>query len=416
VENIVVKGFTTRAIHSPFAVNDAHKALRMPVYDSVSFELESAEEMEAAFAGRKVVHAYSRITNPTVEDFEQRIKAITGAFAVAALSSGMAAISTAILSIAGNGDNLIASKFLFGDTYSFFKDTLANFGIEVRLADPLNPDSFECLVDERTRALYLETVTNPLLYVPDLESFSSIAKRHEVALVVDTTMTPPFLFDSKKFGVDVEVLSATKAISGGATVLGGLIIDNGTYDWGNNRLLAGYAKKFGPFAFISKIRKQTVRYLGSCLTPHNAYLLSLGLETLALRLEKACSNALVVAKYLDERPEIKTVNYPGLVKSPFYEIVARQFPRLPGPVVSFELEGKERCFAFINALRVIRRSTNLHDNKSLCIHSASTILAHLSEKERLEAGVTPSCVRLSVGIEDVEDIISDIEQALEGGT
>ena len=407
-------GFTTSALHSPFAVNDSHNALRMPVYDCVSFELESAEEMEAAFSGRRAVHSYTRITNPTVEDFEQRIKAITRAFAVVALSSGMAAITTAILSIAGSGDNLVASKFLFGDTYSFLKDTLSNLGIEVRLADPLNPESFERVVGERTRAIYLETVTNPLLYVPDLESFSAIAKRHAVALIVDTTMTPPYLFNSKKFGVDVEVLSATKAISGGATVLGGLIIDNGTYDWGNNRLLAGHAKKFGHFAFISKIRKQTARYLGSCLAPHNAYLLSLGLETLALRLEKACSSALIVAEYLEGCPEVKVVNYPGLRKSPFYEVAARQFLRLPGPVVSFELVCKERCFAFINALRIIRRSTNLHDNKSLCIHPASTILAHLTETERLEAGVTPSCVRLSVGIEDVEDIINDIEQALDG--
>ncbi len=408
-----MKGFTTRAIHPAFAVPDVHRPLRTPVYDCVSFELESAEEMEAAFAGRKAVHAYTRITNPTVEDFEQRIKSLTGAFAVAALSSGMAAISTALFSLAGSGDNLVASKFLFGDTYSFLKETLAGLGIEVRFGDPLDPASFERLIDENTRALYLETVSNPLLYVPDLDSFSAIAKRHGVALVVDTTMTPPYLFDSKKFGVDVEVLSATKAISGGATVLGGLIIDYGTYDWGKNRLLAGYAKKFGPFALISKIRKQTGRYLGGCLAPHNAYLLSLGLETLALRLEKACSNALIAAKYLDSRRGVKIVHYPGLEKSPFCELAARQFPRLPGPVVSFELGDKESCFAFINALRVIRRSTNLHDNKSLCIHPASTILAHLSEAERLEAGVTPSCVRLSVGIEEVEDIVNDINQALE---
>jgi len=408
-----MNGFTTKAIHSPFAVNDSHGALRMPVYDCVSFELESAEEMEAAFAGRKPAHAYTRITNPTVEDFEQRIKAVTGSFAVVALSSGMAAISTAILSITGAGDNLVASKFLFGDTYSFLKETLSGLGIEVRFADPLHPETFERLIDGRTRAIYLESLSNPLLYVPDLASFSAIAKRHGVALVVDTTMTPPYLFNSREFGVDVELLSATKAISGGATALGGLVIDNGTYDWGNNRLLSACAKKYGPFAFISKIRKQTARYLGGCLAPHNAYLLSLGLETLALRLEKSCPNALVVAEYLNGRAGVKAVNYPGLLNSPFYEVAARQFPRLPGSVVSFEFLDRETCFEFINALRLIRRSTNLHDNKSLCIHPASTILSHLSEAERVEAGVTQSCVRLSVGIEDVEDIINDIDQALE---
>lgn len=407
-----MKGFTTKAIHSPFLTKDSHGALRMPVYDCASFEHERAEDMEAAFVGRRAVHAYTRITNPTVEDFEQKVKILTGAFAVAALSSGMAAITSAVFSIVGNRDNLVVSKFLFGDTYSFFKETLGNLGVEVRFADPLEPKSLEALIDKRTRAIYLETITNPLLNVPDIKVFSVIAKRHSIALVVDTTMTPPYLFNSKEFGVDVEVLSATKAISGGATVLGGLIIDNGTYDWGKNRMLENYAEKFGPFALISKIKKQTVRYMGGCLAPHNAYLLSLGLETLALRMGRACSNALAVAEHLYGRKEVKRVHYPGLRKSPFYEISKSQFPRLPGSVVSFELENKEQCFEFINALRIIRRSTNLHDNKSLCVHPSSTILAHLSEKEKLEAGVTPSLIRLTVGIEDLEDILYDIDNAL----
>lgn len=408
----MMKGFTTKAIHAPFLMKDSHRALRMPVYDCASFELESAEDMEAAFAGRQASHAYTRITNPTIEDFEQKIKTITGAFAVAALSSGMSAITSTVFSLVGNGDNLVASKFLFGDTYSFFKDTMSGLGVEVRFADPLEPEKFESLIDENTRAIYLETVSNPLLNVPDIEIFSAIAKRHGVALVVDTTMTPPCLFSSKDFGVDVEVISATKAISGGATVLGGLIIDNGTYDWRKNRVLTGFSEKFGPFAFISKIRKQTLRYMGGCLAPHNAYLLSLGLETLALRMEKACSNALAVAEYLDRRKEVKKVYYPGLSKSLFYGVSKKQFPRFPGSVVSFELEGKEQCFKFINALNIIRRSTNLHDNKSLCIHPSSTILAHLSEKEKLEAGVGVSLVRLTVGIEDLGDILYDIDQAL----
>jgi O-acetylhomoserine (thiol)-lyase len=407
-----MKGFTTKAVHSPFPTKDSHSALRMPVYDCVSFELDSAEDMEAAFLGRKPIHAYTRITNPTVEEFEQKVKNLTGAFAVAALSSGMAAITTAVLSIAGSGDNIIASKYLFGDTFSFFKDTLGGLGVDVKFADPLDPASFELLVDDNTRAIYLETVTNPLLYVPDIEAFASISRKYGILLIVDTTMTPPYLFDSKKHGVDIELISATKAITGGATVMGGLIIDNGTYDWSKNRLMKDFAKKFGPFALISKIRKQTARYLGGCLAPHNAYMLSLGIETLALRLDRACSNAFAVAEHLEGLSGVKKVFYPGIKASSFYELAQKQFPRLPGPVVSFELTGREECFAFINALKVIRRSTNLHDNKSLCLHPASTLLAHLTEEEKLAAGVSSSLIRLTVGIEDIEDIISDIDQAL----
>jgi O-acetylhomoserine (thiol)-lyase len=409
-----MNGFTTKAVHSAFPTKDSHNALRMPVYDCVSFELDSAEDMEAAFLGRKPIHAYTRITNPTVEEFEQKVKNLTGAFAVAALSSGMAAITTAIFSIAGCGDNIIASKYLFGDTFSFFRDTLGDLGIEVRFADPLDPGSFEKLIDDNTRAIYLETLTNPLLYVADIRAFSDIAGKRGIILIADTTMTPPYLFESKRFGVDIELISATKAITGGATVMSGLIIDNGTYDWSKNRLMKDYAKKFGPFALISKIRRQTARYLGGCLAPHSAYLLSLGIETLALRMDRACSNALELAKYLETRPEVKRTLYPGIETSPFHDLARKQFPRLPGCVVSFELEGREECFSFINALKIIRRSTNLHDNKSLCLHAASTLFVHLSEEERKAAGISPSLIRLTVGIEDVEDIINDIEQALRG--
>jgi O-acetylhomoserine (thiol)-lyase len=324
----------------------------------------------------------------------------------------MAAIAAAVLSVAGSGDNIVASKYLFGDTFSFFRDTLGGLGVEVRFADPLAPDSFEELIDENTRAIYLETLTNPLLYVADMDVFSVIAKKHGIILAVDTTMTPPYLFDSKKHGVDMELISATKAMTGGATVMAGLIIDNGSYDWSKNRLLKDFAKKFGPFALISKIRRQTARFLGGCPAPHNAYLLSLGIETLALRMDRACANALAVSRYLEARPEVTRVLYPGLESSAFRALAGSLFPRLPGCVISFELSGREECFTFINALKVIRRSTNLHDNKSLCLHAASTLFVHLSEEERREAGISQALIRLTVGIEEAEDIMDDIDQAL----
>jgi O-acetylhomoserine (thiol)-lyase len=406
-------GFSTKAIHSKFIKKDPHGALHMPVYDSVAFEYESAEDLELSFQGKKPNHIYSRITNPTVENFEQKIKKVTDAFGVIALSSGMAAISNLIITIAGSGDNIITTKHLFGNTYSLFERTLKSWGLEVKYSDLTELENLEKLIDNKTKMIFFETITNPQLEVADINALAKLAKDNNVLLVADTTITPLYFFNAKELGIDIEVLSSTKYISGGATSVGGLIIDNGLFDWQNNEKLAENAKKYGPFTFLLKLRTESYRNLGACLSPHSAYLQSLGLETFALRVDKSCINTLTIAQFLESQKKVKTVNYPGLKSSPYYKIAKKQFNSLPGALLTFDLSSKKECFQFMNRLKIIKRATNLNDNKTLIIHPASTIFCEYTPELKAQMGVRETMMRLAVGIEDTEDIISDIKQALE---
>jgi O-acetylhomoserine (thiol)-lyase len=410
-----MSGFTTRAVHAPFLRKDAHGALHMPVYESVSFEFETAEETEDAFRGRRPRHLYTRITNPTVEHLEQKIRHVTGAPAVLAVSSGMAAIANTILSLARQGDNIVTTKFVFGNTYSLFERTLQPWGLETRYADLAHPETIEPLIDARTRALFFETITNPQLEVADIPVLGAIARKHKIPLIADTTVTPLYFFNSKDCGVDVEVFSGTKYLSGGATTVGGIIIDQGTYDWSHNPKLRQEAHQFGPFALMMKLRREVYRNLGACLAPHNAYLQSLGLETLALRADRSCRNAQVLAEFLSRRAKVTKVNYPGLAISPYHEVAVRLFGVRCGALVTFELASRAACFTFLNRLRLLRRSTNINDNKTLALHPASTIFCEYPADLKLAMGVPETLIRLSVGIEDVEDISADISQALEDG-
>lgn len=405
--------FITKILHCRYLKEDAHGSLHMPVYDNVTFEFKSAEDIELAFLGKKPSHAYSRITNPTVEHFEQKVKSVTGSAGVIALSSGMAAISNTILAIAKTGDNIITSKHLFGNTYSLFEATLKEWGLETRYADLTRPDGVKKLLDANTKAIFLETITNPQLEVADIKALSELARPRGVLIIADTTMTPPYIFDSKEFGVDIEVISSTKWISGGATSVGGLIIDNGLYDWSKNRKLERDSVKYGPFAFIMRLRREIYRNLGACMAPHNAYLQSLGLETMPLRADTACANTKKIAAFLEKAPGVKSVNYPGLDSSPYFKIADRQFKGRPGAVLTFDLESREKCFKFINALRLIRRATNIHDNRTLILHPASTIFCEYNTALKKEMNVRETLLRLSVGIEDMEDLIEDISKGLE---
>ena len=407
------RAFATKILHTKFLKPDAHGSLHMPVYDNVTFEFGTAEELERAFQGKSPAHMYSRISNPTVEHFEQRLKGVTGAAGVLALSSGMAAIANTLLTIARAGDNIITSRHLFGNTYSLLEQTLREWGLETRYADLTQPDEVARLIDVRTRAVFLETITNPQLEVADLRALSAVARPAGVAVIVDTTMTPPYLFSAKAFGIDVEVLSSTKWISGGATSLGGVIIDHGSYDWARNAKLAADAKKFGLFAFISRLRREVFRNTGACLSAHNAYLQSLGLETLALRVDQSCANTLKIAEFLQGSSRVRSVHYPGLASSPFYAAAKAQFGARTGAVLTFDLGSREECFRFINALQLLRRATNLHDNRTLVIHPASTIFCEYDAAQLQRMGVRTTMVRVSVGIEDVRDLIADIQQSLE---
>ena len=251
--------FTSKVVHAKFLKEDPHGSLHMPVYENVAFEFKRAEDLELAFLGKKPGHMYSRISNPTVEHFEQKVRLITDAAAVMAVSSGMAAISNLIIAIAGCGDNIITSKHLFGNTYSLFERTLKDWGLKVKYIDLTQPKDVAGLVDSNTRAIFFETITNPQLEVADAKALSSIARKNNLLLIADTTLTPPYIFNSREFGVDVEVLSSTKYISGGATSVGGLIIDNGTYDWSKNRKLKVDAKKYGPFTLLNRLRREVYR-------------------------------------------------------------------------------------------------------------------------------------------------------------
>ena len=408
-----MSGFTTRSVHGSRLQRDPHGALRPPLYDSAAFEFGSSKDLELAFAGKKTAHTYSRITNPTVEELEQRIKLLSGGFGVIAVSSGMAAISNTIMALAQAGSNIVTTPHLFGHSLSLFTQTLGRWGLETRFADMTSPDSINDEIDENTALLFLETISNPQLEVADISSICAIAGRKNVPVVLDGTLTTPYLFDSKEAGAAIEVISSTKHISGGATSVGGLIIDNGIFDWSNNPQLKDQSVRFGPGAFLTRLRKDVFRNTGTCLSAHNAWLQILGLETLALRIDTSSRNALTAARFLRGEHKVLSVNYPGLETSPWHEIAARQFPRGFGSLLTFELSGKDECFAFMDSLKVIRKATNLNDNKSLIIHPASTIFAEFSLQERLTMGISDGLIRLSTGIEDSEDLINDLHNVLE---
>lgn len=406
--------FSTKLLHSKLTKDDPHGSLHVPVYNNVAYEFATSKELEDTFSGRKFAHLYSRISNPTVEHFEKKIKEVTDSLAVLALSSGMAAISNLILTVCSCGDKIITSKHLFGNTYSLFKQTLVDWGLKVDFVDLRNRAEVKRSIDQDTRLIFFETITNPQLEVVDVRQLSKLAKEKGIILVADTTLTPPYMFDSKKFGVDIEVLSSTKCISGGATSVGGLLIDNGTYNWQKNKKLTKDAKKYGPFALMARLRQQVYRNIGACLAPQSAFLQLIGLETLTLRIDKSCGNSLEIAEFLEKQKEVKSVNYPGLKKSLYYQLAKAQFRKKFGNILTFELESKEKCFKFMDRLKLIRRATNLQDNRTLILHPASTIFSEYSKEVKEEMSVVDTMIRLAVGIEEVEDLIKDIKQSLGG--
>jgi O-acetylhomoserine (thiol)-lyase len=411
-QSIKNMGFSTKILQTGFNKSDKHGATQMPIYSNAAFGFGSAEQMEMAFQGFLPDHIYSRISNPTVENLEQRVKSITGAQAVTAVSSGMAAISNVMLAIAESGSNIVTSNHLFGNTYSLFKYTLKSLGIEFRFCDFTNPSTIKKSIDRKTIAIFFETITNPQLEVSDISYISSLAKKNKLVLISDTTLTPPNIFNAGKWGIDIEVVSSTKIMSGGATSIGGLIIDYGTFDWSSNKKFSDIAKRFGPHAFNYKLRKEVYRNLGACLSPYHAYLQSVGLETLDMRFEKAAGNCLKIARFLQNEKHVTRVDYPGLENSPFYTLSRDQFGQLPGSVLTFRLKTREACFAFMNKLKIITRATNINDNRTLILHPASTIFSDFDQKTRENMGIPDTLIRLSVGIEDMEDLTEDIKQAL----
>ncbi|MDR1861340.1 MAG: aminotransferase class I/II-fold pyridoxal phosphate-dependent enzyme [Bacteroidales bacterium] len=408
-----MKDFTTQILSTPYVKADAHRALSEPIYSNAAFDFETAEQMELAFQGKIGEHSYSRVSNPTVEHFEMRIRAITGAPNVTAVGSGMAAIADTLLLLSYAGSNIVASRHLFGNTFSFLETTIKAFGVETRFCDTTNLQEVEAKIDDNTVAIFLETVTNPQLEIADLSALSVIARKHKTPLIVDSTLTPPTVFRARQFGVDIELISSTKCISGGATSIGGLIVDYGAFNWTHSPKLSALGRKFGPMAFQYKLRREVFRNMGACMSPFSAYLQSLGLETLHLRFERAVSNCHRISAFLDTHPAVKAVSYPGMKSSPFHELGLRQFGDAPGAILTFELASREACFAMLNRLQLIRRATNIYDNRSLIIHPASTIFCDFDPEKRAALHISDTLLRLSPGIESPDALIADLEQALE---
>lgn len=391
---------------------DGYGSLSMPIYNSLAFEFETAESMELAFSGAIDDHVYSRVTNPTVQHFEDRVRAITGAYGVTALNSGMAAISNTFFTLAWSGCNIVTSNKLFGNTYSFFVNTLRDFGVETRFVDLKDFAAVELSIDKNTCALFAEIITNPQMEIVDLNKLSEIAHRNKVPFVADTTLIPFSSFTSSQFGIDIDVISSTKYISGGGTSLGGLIIDYGKFDWSYSPKLKTVSdNSFSSFNY--KLRKEIHRNIGAYMTPQTAYMQSLGLESMGVRYERQSKTCKQLALMLRELPEVASVGYPGLDTHSDYLISLSQFGDTPGAMLIFDLQSKDKCFEFIKHLKLIRRATNLFDNRSLILHPASTIYVGFSKQQRAEMDVRDTTMRLSVGLEDVDSLFEDIKKALE---
>ncbi|MDR2691634.1 MAG: aminotransferase class I/II-fold pyridoxal phosphate-dependent enzyme [Dysgonamonadaceae bacterium] len=402
----------TKILAKSFPQKDIHGAISMPVYITAAFEFETAEEMEDAFLGKNGKHTYTRISNPTVEAFEARVQTASGAKHVMAVASGMAAISGVFMTVASAGSNIVTSPHLFGNTFSLFLFTLKEFGVEVRLCNLLDVREVEKQIDENTCAVFTEIITNPHMEIADLAALAEVSHKKGVPLIVDSTIVPWTSFKAPDFGVNLEVISSTKYISGGATSIGGLILDYQTFDWRQSKRLKSLAEKVGKRAFQVKFRAETGRNMGAVMAPQTAFLQNLGLETMELRFRQAAKTCLELALFLKKIPEIKQVNYNGLSSDPFHETSKKQFGDYPGAMLTFRLENRAACFAFINRLKIIRRATNLFDNKSLIIHPESTIYGTLSPEYKKIVEVPDNMLRLSVGLEDIEDLKADILQAL----
>ena len=387
----------TQAIHSRFQTKVAYGSLAMPVYHTAAYEFDNATEMADAFCGKTDAPDYSRVTNPTVTYFENKVKAMCNAHGVIAVSSGMAAISNTLICLTAAGKNIVTSRHLFGNTYSLIAGTMMRFGVKPHLTDLTNLKEVEDAIDNDTACIFMEIITNPQMEVADIAALAEIAHKKGIPLVADTTMIPFTQFDAHSLGVDIEVVSSTKYLSGGATSIGGLVIDYGTTP-----------------NFTDRMRKELLMNLGAYMTPHVAYMQNLGLETLDARYRVQADNALRVAQALKDVEQIKRVNYIGLEDNPFYELSRRQFGKTSGAMLTIDLDSQEACFDFINRLQVVRRATNLFDNKTLAIHPASTIFGNFTPRQRQKMDVLDTTIRLSIGLEAAEDIIEDIVRSVEG--
>ncbi|MDI9871029.1 O-acetylhomoserine aminocarboxypropyltransferase/cysteine synthase family protein [Flectobacillus roseus] len=423
--------FETLQLHAGQQVDPTTNSRAVPIYQTTSYSFNSAEHGANLFALKEFGNIYTRIMNPTNDVFEKRIAALEGGVAALAVSSGHAAQFLAINNITTAGDNFVTTSFLYGGTYNQFKNSFKNIGVEARFANGDDVSSFEKLIDDRTKLIYLETIGNPSFSVPDFEAFAALANKYEIPLIVDNTFgAGGAIAQPLKHGAHVVVESATKWIGGHGTTMGGVIVDAGTFNWGNGKFpqftepspsyhglvlndVFGIGGPFGNIQYIIRARVEGLRDWGPSQSPFNSFLLLQGLETLSLRVERIGENAQKLAEWLLSHPEVEGVNYLGLESSPYHELAKKYLNRSFGGVLSFKLKGdKARAEKFVNSLQLISHLANVGDSKTLIIHPASTTHSQLSDEEQLAAGVEPTSLRLSVGIEHIDDIKADIEQAL----
>lgn len=405
--------FNTSLLHEGVNRQDYHGATFVPICQSSAFEQETAEDLEKIFENKAPGYCYTRVGNPTIAAFENRITKLEKGLASIACASGMAALFNAITNIVCSGDEVISSASLYGGTIDLFRD-LEAFGIRTRYVEANNWEQIEHAFNDHTRLVFAETMGNPSLDVTDVERLAETAHRHGVPLILDNTTATAYLFRGLEHGADIIVNSSSKYINGSSNSISGVLTDGGKFKWDTDKYpgLAEY-KKFGPFAYTAKLRNGLFRNTGACLAPQNAFLNQIGLETLGLRMERECGNALELASWLDRNYSFLQVNYPGLKTSPWHEIAERQFRKGYGAILTIRTGSKENAFALIDALTIPLKLSNIGDTKTLVIHPASTISLHSTDQQRKDAGVYEDLIRISVGIEDIEDLKEDFIQALE---
>jgi O-acetylhomoserine (thiol)-lyase len=396
----------------------------VPIYLTTSYVFHNSQHAADRFGLRDAGNIYGRLTNTTQDVLEKRIAALEGGSAALAVASGAAAITYTILNLAGANDNIVASKTIYGGTYNLLEHTLPTYGIKTRFADPDDYEDLEKNIDDRTKALFVETLGNPNSNVADFEKLSEIAHKHGIPLVVDNTFATPYLIRPLEHGADVVVESATKFIGGHGTVLGGLIIEGGKFDYGNGKFPGlsepdpsyhgiSFYKALGPAAFVTRIRAILLRDTGASISPVTAFVLLQGLETLSLRVDRHVENTLKVIDYLKSNPKVKSISHPSLPDQPTHALYERYFPNGAGSIFTFDIKGgEEDAKKFIDSLELFSLLANVADVKSLVIHPASTTHSQLTEAELREQGISPSTIRLSIGTEHIKDIIADLEQAL----
>jgi len=422
--------FNTLQVHAGQEPDPTTGARAVPIYQTTSYVFNNVEHAANLFGLKESGNIYTRIMNPTTDVLEKRIAALEGGVGALAVASGSAAIVYSILNIAGSGDEIVSASTLYGGTYNLFTATLPRLGINTIFVDPDEPENFAKAITDKTKAIFIETIGNPSINLIDIEAVADIAHKNNIPLIVDNTFGTPYLIRPFEFGADIVVHSATKFIGGQGNSIGGLIIDSGNFDWKasgkfNNFLVdpdpsynnISYVETFKEQAYIARARVQLLRDTGASLSPFNAFLFIQGLETLSLRVERHVENTRKIAEFLNNHPKVSWVNYPSLKGNKYYELAQKYLPKGAGSIFTFGIKGGlEAGKKFIDSLELFSLLANVADTKSLVIHPASTTHSQLSEEELLAAGVTPDMIRLSIGIEDVEDLIEDLNQALEKST